>query len=408
MEPADIRAHLEGAVPAHELERGQPLLLGQFRQARDGVLEDVTVVLVDGELLPGSLLRLEVPPDAEAPVGVDAPGELDPELVLLPDVAGVRLARVAHGPAESLTRGPEHRLAERDPLAVVLLVGVQVVPLGAEPHRQHVVGEEGGLAPGRGERDVETDEALVGERLDPREPVGVRPDGVVDAREVHLEAAAPLLQEVRQEERELVQRQRELVRPGQLVPAVRVGRQVDRRAARTCSRRSGTSRRASRPRRAARSGGRGSARPASRRGCRPRPSASCGSRAGSRPWRRSQPSGESSRPTLPTRARRARRCTGRRARPGCARTTRTSAPRPDALRPGTRPSSTSGVRTRGRRGRGRSGGSRSASRMAASEPGSARATGRRASPCSTGGCRGRSTLAPLALASITRWACGLK
>ena len=193
------------------------------------MLEDVTVVLVDGELLPGSLLRLEVPPDVEAPVGVDAPGELDPELVLLPDVAGVRLARVAHRPAESLTRGPEHRLAERDPLAVVLLVGVQVVPLGAEAHREHIVGEERGLAPGRGERDVEADEALVGERLDPREPVGVRPDGVVDAGEVHLEAAAPLLQEVRQEERELVQRQRELVRPGQLVPAVRVRRQVDRR-----------------------------------------------------------------------------------------------------------------------------------------------------------------------------------
>ena len=96
------------------------------------MLEDAAVVLVDGELLAGASLRLEVPADAEAAVGVDAPGELDPELVLLPHLAGVDLPRVGDVLAEPLARRSQHGLAEADPLAVVLLVGVDVVPLGAE------------------------------------------------------------------------------------------------------------------------------------------------------------------------------------------------------------------------------------------------------------------------------------
>src|SRR5438093_12597127 len=42
---------------------------------------------------------------------------------------------------------------------------------------------------------------LVGQHLDPRHPVGVRPHGVVDACEVHRELAAAFLQEMRSEER---------------------------------------------------------------------------------------------------------------------------------------------------------------------------------------------------------------
>src|SRR5205807_2744439 len=68
----------------HVLERGQPLLLGGLGQTGHAVLEDPPVELVDPQLLAGPVRRLEVLADAEGPVGIDAPRELDPELVLLP------------------------------------------------------------------------------------------------------------------------------------------------------------------------------------------------------------------------------------------------------------------------------------------------------------------------------------
>jgi len=64
------------------------------------------------------------------------------------------------------------------------------VPFWRMPHRQHVVGKVGRLAPGGRERDVEAHQRLVGERLDPREPVGIGPDRVVHAREVDVELPA--------------------------------------------------------------------------------------------------------------------------------------------------------------------------------------------------------------------------
>ncbi len=100
--------------------------------------------------------------------------------------------------------------------------------LGAVADRQHVIGEEGGLAPGRRQRDVQADPLLVGQHLDPREAVGVRPDRVVDAREVHVERAALLLEEVRQQEGELVHGERVLDRPCELVPRLRMRRGVER------------------------------------------------------------------------------------------------------------------------------------------------------------------------------------
>ena len=39
---------------------------------------------------------------------------------------------------------------------------------------------------------MEAHEPLIGEGLDPREPIGVGPDGIVDSGEVDLEAAAAL------------------------------------------------------------------------------------------------------------------------------------------------------------------------------------------------------------------------
>ena len=75
--------------------------------------------------------------------------------------------------AHPLAGGPQHRLAEADPLGVVGLVGVDVVALGAVAHRQDVVGEVGGLVPGRGRGDVEAHLLLVGQHLDPQKPSGL-------------------------------------------------------------------------------------------------------------------------------------------------------------------------------------------------------------------------------------------
>src|SRR5207244_1243271 len=108
-------------------------------------------------LLAGPALRFEVLPDAERAVRVDAPGELDPELVLFPDFAGIRLTRVGDGTSQPLQRGAAHRLPEAEPLRVVRLVRVEVVALGPDAGRQDVVGECGRLAPRRRQRDVETD-----------------------------------------------------------------------------------------------------------------------------------------------------------------------------------------------------------------------------------------------------------
>src|SRR5215469_10369563 len=166
--------------------------------------QESAVVLVHSELRPRLFLRLEVPADAERAIGIDAPGELDPELVLLPDLPRIDQARVRDRLAEALAGGAQHRLPEAQPLGVVRLVRVQVVTLRADAHRQHVVSEEGCLAPGGREGNMEADPGLVREHFDPPEAVGVRPHRVVDAREVDLEAAAALREEVRQQERELV------------------------------------------------------------------------------------------------------------------------------------------------------------------------------------------------------------
>ena len=160
------------------------------------VLEDPAVVLVDRSFSPGRYGDSKYWRMPSAAVGIDAPRQLDPELVLLPHLAGPRLVRLPR-PLDLLARRSQHlaqhRLAEADPPRRVRLLAHEVVALGAVAHRQHVVGEPGRLAPGRRERGVALDLRLVGQHLDPRQPVGVRPHRVVDAREVHRElAAAPL------------------------------------------------------------------------------------------------------------------------------------------------------------------------------------------------------------------------
>ena len=168
----------------------------------------------------GPVRRLEVLADAERAVGIDLPGERDPELAFLPHLAGIRLVGGVDLLAALLARDAQHRLAEPEPLRGVRLLAHRVVALGAETHRQDVVGEPRRLAPGRRQRDVQADLVLVGQHLHPREAVRIRPHRVVDAREVHVELAAVLLEEVRQQEAHLEERERKLPREEQLVPVV--------------------------------------------------------------------------------------------------------------------------------------------------------------------------------------------
>ena len=103
----------------------------------------------------------------------------------------------------------------------------RVVALGAEPHRQDVVREPRRLAPRRRQRDVQADLVAIGEHLHPGEAVGVRPQRVVDAREVHVQLAAVLSEQMRQQEAHLEERERVLAREEQLVPVIgrrRLGR----------------------------------------------------------------------------------------------------------------------------------------------------------------------------------------
>ena len=154
--------------------------------------------------------------------------EGDPELGLLPDAAGVgakgRLDLLALSPSVF----PQHRLAKSDPGPRVGLLAHQVVTLGAEARGEHVVGPLSRLRPDGGERHVTADAFGVLEHLDPRAAVGIGPDGVVDAREVDVDALVLVPQQVRQQEAHLVVREGILARPDGLVPARVRGRLLTR------------------------------------------------------------------------------------------------------------------------------------------------------------------------------------
>src|ERR1700737_4536399 len=112
------------------------------------MLEDVSIVFVDRELRARLLLRLEVLPNAELSVGIDAPGEVDPEFVLFPPLARIHFACVGNLLTEALLRRAEDGLPEAEPLRIVRLIRMKVVPFRTDADRQHVVGEVGGFARG--------------------------------------------------------------------------------------------------------------------------------------------------------------------------------------------------------------------------------------------------------------------
>ena len=158
--------------------------------------------------------------DAERAVGIDAPGERRPELAFFPDLARVRLVGGVDRLAALLPRHADHRLTKAEPLRRVRLLAHRVVALGAEAHRQDVIGEPGGFTPGRRQGHVQPDLVVVGQHLHPREAVRVGPHRVVDAREIDVERAAILLEEMRQQKTHFEKRQRIFLREQQLVPVV--------------------------------------------------------------------------------------------------------------------------------------------------------------------------------------------
>src|SRR5262245_27069391 len=109
----------ERAVLPHVLERAESLASRRLGQPGHAVLEDPTVQLLDAELFARAVRRLEVLPHAERAVGIDPPRELDPELVLFPDLAQsrrlVRLPGEVEALARLLERHAEHGLPEADP-----------------------------------------------------------------------------------------------------------------------------------------------------------------------------------------------------------------------------------------------------------------------------------------------------
>src|SRR5262249_25431343 len=147
LDTVDGLLHLERAIAAHVRQRVDTFRLGCFRQTRYA-LEDESVVLVDRDLLTRTIGALEVPADAKIALVVHLPGELDPELVLFPDLTGVGFVSELHRPAVALARDPIDRLAKRDPHAAMRLVTVQVMALRRMAHRQHQVGPVGGFVPG--------------------------------------------------------------------------------------------------------------------------------------------------------------------------------------------------------------------------------------------------------------------
>src|SRR6185295_14264759 len=136
-------------MPPHELERGQALSRSPFRKAGHAVFEDPPIVLLDGDLLSGPVWRLEVFANPQLTCRIDAPGQLDPEFILFPDLSRICLVAEFDLFTRALAQHPPDGLPEGYPLARMRLLTHQIVPLRPHPHRKDVVGEPGRLTPHR-------------------------------------------------------------------------------------------------------------------------------------------------------------------------------------------------------------------------------------------------------------------
>src|SRR5437764_3849750 len=107
------------AVFAHVIIWSQPLSGSRLRQTRNTVLENPPVVFANLQLLTRTVRRLKIPADAHAPIRINPPGKLDPELLFFPHFTqpslAVRLISGTEFLALFFQRDTQHRLAKTDP-----------------------------------------------------------------------------------------------------------------------------------------------------------------------------------------------------------------------------------------------------------------------------------------------------
>ena len=89
---------------------------------------------------------------------------------------------------------------------------------GAVTERQDDVGEDRGFIPGRRHGDMAADEVFVRKRFNPTEAIGVGPDRVVDPREIGIDFATTIFEEVRKQNGELISREWKFLGPEQFIP----------------------------------------------------------------------------------------------------------------------------------------------------------------------------------------------
>src|SRR5579885_2546029 len=151
--------------------------------------------------------------NAKRAVRIDAPGKLDPKLILFPNLAGPRLL---------------DRLTESDPGGRLSLITVQIVAFRTQSHGQDIIGKPGRLVPNRCESAVNTDFRFVFQNLHTAHAVRICPDGVVDACEVDIKNVSSFPEKMRKKEAHLEEGQGKLGGPGQLIPVFRVRRHSHR------------------------------------------------------------------------------------------------------------------------------------------------------------------------------------
>src|ERR1041384_2088740 len=133
MNSVDMILDEKCAVFTHILERRKVLLSGGLRQARNAIIEDPTVVVVDRHLRARFIRRFKKLANSQCAVRIDAPGELDPEFVFFPDLADSRCFVGFIGGVEFLSlffqRDTQDWLPEADPARGLRFLTHQIVAL---------------------------------------------------------------------------------------------------------------------------------------------------------------------------------------------------------------------------------------------------------------------------------------
>ena len=134
-----LARNFKGAIFLHVLQRCQVFSGCRCWQARHTIFKDPAVVFFNAQFFAGAIGRLEVFTNTQASIGVDAPGQLYPELVLFPNLARVGLISILHRFSMPLFIDTQHRLAIANPASCMGLLAHQVVPFTAHSHRQYIV-----------------------------------------------------------------------------------------------------------------------------------------------------------------------------------------------------------------------------------------------------------------------------